>query len=295
MAGLLDFAQAASNATAQNVSGGVDLIALALRKLGLPIPDAPVMSTDWLKQKGIIRDVPQSAAQVAGETVGLLSPMMFTKAPEIAKGLLQIGDNIRTMPPSPPPGSAGAQMGMIRLPHGMVPENASDVEKLTTRFDKLINQQGVSTFVDKSNISPSRYISFTKPNSDDGLTLRISNHRDVHRGGDFSIDPQTGGSVEQAIAWLRDSGIPVADKVKPVGNTMANRVNKLTNSLLGGGGGDSLYSVIGKKTGTSALDPANRDLVKKIEQEVYGIYNKPSSQYTVEDWRRLLAIQAGDI
>lgn len=90
MAGLLDFLQSASNSAASTVTAPVDGIAWLLRKAGIPVPDAPVGSSDWAKRQGLMRDVPQSAASVAGETVGLLSPMVAAaKAPQIAKGLLQ--------------------------------------------------------------------------------------------------------------------------------------------------------------------------------------------------------------
>lgn len=88
MAGLLDFLQAASNAVAGNVSGPVDLLSMGLRYAGLPIPQDAVGSTEWMKKKGLLRDVPQSASSLAGETLGLLSPLAAARAPQIARGLL---------------------------------------------------------------------------------------------------------------------------------------------------------------------------------------------------------------
>ena len=41
---LLDVLQGASNAAAQQVSGNVDLIAAALRAMGVPVGEAPVGS-----------------------------------------------------------------------------------------------------------------------------------------------------------------------------------------------------------------------------------------------------------
>jgi hypothetical protein len=93
MAGLLDFLQSASNTAADTVAAPVDVLAWALRKAGVPV-GTPVGGTDWMRQQGLRRDVPQSAASLAGETVGLLSPMVAaTKAPQIAKGLLQVEAN----------------------------------------------------------------------------------------------------------------------------------------------------------------------------------------------------------
>lgn len=95
MAGLLDFLQAASNAAASNVSGPVDGINWLLKKVGVPVSDAPVGGSQWMQNKGLTRPVQQGAAQVAGETVGLLSPFMAAQyAPQIAKGLLQAGENM---------------------------------------------------------------------------------------------------------------------------------------------------------------------------------------------------------
>jgi hypothetical protein len=93
MAGLLDFLQSASNTAADTVAAPVDMLAWALRKAGVPV-GTPVGGTDWMRQQGLRRDVPQSAASLAGETVGLLSPMVAAaKAPQIAKGLLQVEAN----------------------------------------------------------------------------------------------------------------------------------------------------------------------------------------------------------
>ncbi len=93
MAGLLDFLQAASNAAASNVSGPVDGLAWLLRKAGLDVGE-PVGGSDWMKRQGLTRDVPQSGASLAGETVGLLGPLAGAKAPQVAKGLLQAADNL---------------------------------------------------------------------------------------------------------------------------------------------------------------------------------------------------------
>lgn len=95
MSGLLDFLQAASNSVAGNVTGPVDLITLALRKAGLPVPEDSVGTSAWAKQKGLMRDVAPGAARVAGETAGILGPMLATHyAPQIAGGLLKANENL---------------------------------------------------------------------------------------------------------------------------------------------------------------------------------------------------------
>ena len=96
--GLLDqlqtLGQSASNSAASNVSAPVDGIAWLLRKAGLPIPSNPIGGSDWMAQKGFTRPVDQSPEAIAGETLGLLSPVFATaNAAKIAKGLLQVEAN----------------------------------------------------------------------------------------------------------------------------------------------------------------------------------------------------------
>lgn len=94
MNALQQFLQAASNEAAGAVSGPVDLIGMGLRKLGVPVPRNALMSSEWMKQNGLMQDVPQSGASLAGQTFGLLSPVAAAaKAPQIAGGLLKMGEN----------------------------------------------------------------------------------------------------------------------------------------------------------------------------------------------------------
>ena len=94
MSGLLDFLQSASNSVASNVTAPVDGIAWLLRKAGIPVPDAPVGGSDWAQNAGLTRPVQQSGASLAGESLGMIAPMLIAaKAPQVARGLLQAGEN----------------------------------------------------------------------------------------------------------------------------------------------------------------------------------------------------------
>jgi len=99
MAGLLDFLQSASNSVASNVTAPVDGIAWLLRKAGIPVPDAPVGGSDWAQNAGLTRPVQQSASSLAGESLGMIAPMLIAaKAPQVARGLLQAGENAMVPP-----------------------------------------------------------------------------------------------------------------------------------------------------------------------------------------------------
>lgn len=92
--GLLDFLQGASNAAASNVSAPVDGMAWALRKLGLPIPEAPLGGSDWMAAKGLTVEPKNRLAGLLGESAGAVAPMLLAaKAPQVARGLLQMGEN----------------------------------------------------------------------------------------------------------------------------------------------------------------------------------------------------------
>ncbi len=105
-----DVAQGASNAIAGNVSGPVDLISYGLRKAGLGnvIGDAPVGGSDWMAQKGITQQPKNALAGMAGETLGMAGPMVAAaKAPQVANGLLKMGENALA------PATMNPQMGAI--------------------------------------------------------------------------------------------------------------------------------------------------------------------------------------
>lgn len=92
---LRNFAQSANNTVAENVSVPVDAIAWALRKTGIPV-NKPMLGSDWMREKGLTKDVEQGGAQLAGETVGMLSPLGFTK--QGAQALIEGAGKLKNMP-----------------------------------------------------------------------------------------------------------------------------------------------------------------------------------------------------
>ena len=115
-------------------------------------------------------------------------------------------------------------LGMNVTREGRIPETASDVSKLADLLEKRAESAGIEMATDKSKISPSRYIEFTKPNGEP-YKVRISNHLDVHGGNDISVDPHSMNTFEEAIALLKENGISIPDR-KIIDRSLNNQANK---------------------------------------------------------------------
>lgn len=91
---LLSFLQGASNSAASNISAPVDGIAWAMRKAGIDVGDAPFGGSNWMARKGLTAQPQNQLAGILGESFGGIAPMIAAaKAPQIAAGLLQAGEN----------------------------------------------------------------------------------------------------------------------------------------------------------------------------------------------------------
>ena len=91
---ILDFLQGASNSAAGNVSAPIDGLNWLLRKTGMPVSERPFLGSDWMAEKGLTVQPQNKLAGLLGESVGGVLPMLAAaKAPQIAKGLLTMGDN----------------------------------------------------------------------------------------------------------------------------------------------------------------------------------------------------------
>ena len=96
--GLLDqaqsFAQGASNGVASSLTGPVDGLAWLLRKAGVPVPQAPLGGSDWMRNVGLMQEPKERMAGLLGEGIGSALPTVIAgKAPQIANGLLQMERN----------------------------------------------------------------------------------------------------------------------------------------------------------------------------------------------------------
>ena len=96
--GLLDqaqsFAQGASNGVSSSLTGPVDGLAWLLRKAGVPVPQAPLGGSDWMRNVGLMQEPKERMAGLLGEGIGSALPTVIAgKAPQIANGLLQMERN----------------------------------------------------------------------------------------------------------------------------------------------------------------------------------------------------------
>lgn len=228
--GLLDAIQAASNAAASNISGPVDGIAWLLRKAGINVPE-PVGGSDWMARQGLTKQVQPGAAQVIGETAGLLGPSVIAaKAPQIAKGLLQMGENAAAKGPLTS-GLSGGQRGMIPVrfvrndaEYGMAVSVADDgtvlIEKQPWGFATNADARDKALLAakDKFGVKYDHFWRFT--NNKDELPLAVAgklrNSRNHAQG--FS---EEGLSVADGVHYLSDGykwGYPVKGQVVGYGS-----------------------------------------------------------------------------
>lgn len=201
MAGLLDFLQSASNTAAGNVSAPVDGIAWLLRKAGVPV-DTPIGGSDWMAQKGLTRPVQQSGASLAGETFGLLAPMVAAaKAPQIAGGLLQMVDNASI------PAELNKQAGMALFDTGGLPNRGREL--IQGKADELAAKLGDMGFKAEvthsgSAAGPSSYLKIYDPQTGRYLdNIRLSGHSK----GAFNSAGVRNVSSDDDLAGVVDSAV----------------------------------------------------------------------------------------
>lgn len=132
---LRNTAQSASNMVAENASVPVDVLAWALRKVGVPIGDKPVMGSDWMREKGLTAPVQEGMSKAIGDTIGMVGPMGFSKAG--SQALMEAGKKMKGLPVgmSIKPVDYGLPVnkdGTVSLYHGTSPEGADAIVNTKT-------------------------------------------------------------------------------------------------------------------------------------------------------------------
>ena len=150
---LRDFAQGASNSVASNVAVPVDAIAWLLRKGGVNVPPNPVMGSDWMAEKGLTREPQNKLAGFAGDMAGMVAPFAAAaKAPKIARGLLQAGENLAT----PNAMKNAGQRGAINLGNAPKFPQSESLDLAQQRAALPISENGLglpanNTAMDRAN------------------------------------------------------------------------------------------------------------------------------------------------
>jgi hypothetical protein len=229
---LRDTAQSASNTVATTVSGPVDLIAMGLRKVGLPIPKNAVGGSEWMAQQGLTAPVEQGSAQVIGDTLGMVSPMVIAaKAPQIASALLQGQRNLAA--PRMLNNQAGAIVwhgsphkfdkfdsskigtgeGAQAYGHGLYlaesPDVAKSYQNALTHSDNYVDGELLD-----SNIPKHFLAKVLNEESGDVLAAKESLEMFARPGGSKSV----ADSAKKAIQMLESGQRPIMQTIKPEGS-----------------------------------------------------------------------------
>jgi hypothetical protein len=129
---LRDTVQSASNTVASGVSAPVDLIAAGLRKVGMPIPQAPVGGSQWMENMGLTVPVEDGIPKMAGDFLGMTVPIIAAaKAPQIAAAANRGLDNLAAPDTLNTPGFRGQRGAIVwhGSPHKF---DAFDASKIGT-------------------------------------------------------------------------------------------------------------------------------------------------------------------
>lgn len=178
--------QQASNSAASNVTAPVDIMAWLLRKGGMPIPQNHLAGSEWAKDAGFTREVPDGAPKVAGDTLGMLALLLGAgKSKEIAGGLLKGGENLSA------PATMNKQKGAI-VYHGS-PHKFD-------RFDasKIGTGEGAQAYGHGLYLTESPEVAKSYLAAGQSVTAKSRPQEMVARAIDASA-----GDEKAAVQWLR--------------------------------------------------------------------------------------------
>lgn len=214
MAGLLGFGrdalQAASNTAAEAISGPVDLINMGLLGLGLPMPRQPFGGSEWMRERGLTREVADPRARFVGETLGLLTPVVAAaNAPQIARGLLTLGDDFMAASSSGPALAKG-QVGAL---------NPSARQKLGELLDEFERTGPSSKGIrDAITLTPEQRTGLEAILTEQfGRPMRVPETISLKPGHGYkSRVDKDGFSVEDLMRWFAagadDAAVPVVHR-----------------------------------------------------------------------------------
>ena len=225
------------------VNAGLMGLGYAGNKLGLlsagnmPQPiQKPVGGSEWigdlLHSGGMVSENRNAPAELLA---GLLAPSAVKGA---SKAAFAAENN--AMAPATLNQQYHGQLGMIKSPFGRIPETTKEVDSFADQIIGKAERLGLNPKTGASNVSNSRYVTFPQGDNPD-IQLRFSGHGDRHPDGNaidrrFSVDPESGNTFEMAKQWLKDQGINIDKKPKPIvrqsmfAGTKASEINALRAS-----------------------------------------------------------------
>lgn len=205
------------------VNAGLMGLGYAGNKMGLLSADRmpqpiqkPVGGSEWigdlLQRGGMVSENRNAPAEMLA---GLLAPSAVkgaSRAAFAAENNAMIPDTLNQQ--------YRGQLGMIKTPFGRIPETTKEVDSFADQVVNKAERLGLTPQTGASNISNSRYVTFPQGDNPD-IQLRFSGHGDRHPDGNaidrrFSVDPESGNTFEMAKQWLKDQGINIDKKPKPI-------------------------------------------------------------------------------
>lgn len=203
---LRDTLQSASNSVASGVSAPIDLIAAGLRKVGVPIPEAPLGGSQWMENVGLTVPVQDGIPKVAGETLGMIVPMVAAaKAPQIASAVNKGFENLATPRTLNTPAFQG-QRGAVYVGDKLTTniddanEFAKKIRNLGAQYrPNIIEDAGGSVYVtvDKLPLTKSGAVAKNRTPMPTNFKARFADHPQ-YWGASISSDPITQNTAEDA-------------------------------------------------------------------------------------------------
>lgn len=214
--GLLDqahsFAQGASNGVAGSLTGPVDGLAWLLRKAGVPVPQAPLGGSDWMRNVGLMQVPKERLAGLLGEGLGSALPtVMAGRAPEIAGGLLRMQDNAMA------PRTLNPQTGAVKVAdyaghHKPMTRagGASGLEDLTGAFGDDIYSKNALQFFGSGDAREARVMK-TLQSLRGKPDAMVTVYRGIPEGAAGKINP--GDWVSLSPEYAADYGRVISQQV----------------------------------------------------------------------------------
>jgi len=214
--GLLDqahsFAQGASNGVASSLTGPVDGLAWLLRKAGVPVPQAPLGGSDWMRNVGLMQEPKERMAGLLGEGIGSALPAVIAgRAPEIASGLLRMQDNAMA------PRTLNLQSGVVKVGdyagshRPMTREGgASGIEDLTSAFGEDIYSRNALQYFGSGDAREAGVVK-TLQSLRGKPDAMVTVYRGVPKGSSGKINP--GDWVSLSPEYAADYGRVISQQV----------------------------------------------------------------------------------